>query len=173
VTPQNKVNIGAYVSREVHRLLRSFEHVVHKPVNPMRHLNEVQVARAVTLIQEGWTFHRVAVYLNVSPSIIHHLWNRYDETGHFTRRVVQGRGPMTTPQDDRYLTICALRRRSATVRELQQYLRRITVVTVSDQTVRNRLRELSLRSRRPVRVPRLTQQHRAARLLFAARSHVK
>jgi hypothetical protein len=49
MTPRNKVNIGAYVSRsEVHRLLRSFEHVVRKPVHPMRHLNEVQVARAVT-----------------------------------------------------------------------------------------------------------------------------
>jgi hypothetical protein len=82
VTPQNKVNIGAYVSRcEVHRLLRSFEHVVCKPVHPMRHLNEVQVTRAVTLIQEGWTFRRVAVDLNGSPSVIHRLWTRYDVTG--------------------------------------------------------------------------------------------
>jgi hypothetical protein len=70
--PQNKDNIGPYVSRcEVHRLLWSFEHIVRKPVHPMRHLNEVQVARAVTLNQEGWTFRRVAVDLNVSPSVIH------------------------------------------------------------------------------------------------------
>ena len=54
VTAQNKVNIGAYVSRcEVHRLLRSFEHVVRKPVYPVRYLNEVQVTGAVSLIQEG------------------------------------------------------------------------------------------------------------------------
>jgi Transposase. len=33
------------------------------------------------------------------------------------------------------------------------------------------LREVSLRPRRPIRVPRLTQRHHAARLLFA-RSHV-
>ena len=105
VTPQNKVNISAYVSREVHRLLRSFEHVVRKPVHPMSHLNEVQVARAVTLIQEGWTFRCVAVDLNISQSVIHRLWNRYDETGQFTRRFVQGRGRMTTPQDDRYLKL--------------------------------------------------------------------
>ena len=75
------MNIDAYVSRcEVFRLQRSFEHV-RKPVHPMRHLNEVQVARAVTLIQEGWTFHRVAVDLNVSLSVIHCLWNHYNETG--------------------------------------------------------------------------------------------
>ena len=65
-----------------------------------------------------------------------------------------------------------LRRLSATARELQQDLRRITGVTVSDQTVRNRLREMSLRPRRPLRVPCSTQQHRVARFLFAF-SHVK
>jgi hypothetical protein len=107
VTPQNKVNIGAYVSCcEVHKLMWSFEHVVYKSVHPMRHLNEVQVARAITLIQERWTFRCVAVYLNVSPSVIHHLWNYYNETSQFTRRVGQGCGCMTTPQDDQYLTIC-------------------------------------------------------------------
>ena len=75
------MNIGVYVSFcEVHRLLRSFEHVLRKPVYSMRHLNEVQV----TSIQEGWTFRRVAVDLNVSPSAIHRFWNRYDETGQFT-----------------------------------------------------------------------------------------
>ena len=96
MTPQNKVNIGAYVSRlEVHRRLRSFQHVERKAVHPMRHLNEVQDPRA---IQEGWTFSRVAVDLNVFPSVIHRLWNRYDETGQFTMRVKRGRGHMITPQ---------------------------------------------------------------------------
>jgi Transposase and inactivated derivatives len=73
----------------------------------MRHLNEVQLARAVSLIQEGLTFRRVAVDLNVSPSVIRRLWNRYDETGQFTRRVGQGRGCMTTPQDDDHLCVAA------------------------------------------------------------------
>ena len=59
----------------------------------MSHVNEVQVAMAVTLIQDGWTFRRVAVDLNVSPmSVIRRLWNRYDETGQFTMRVGQARG---------------------------------------------------------------------------------
>ena len=160
------MNIGAYLNRcEVPRLLQSFEHI-HKPVQPLRHLNEVQVA----LIQEGWTFIRITADLNVSPSVIHRLWNHYDETGQFTRKVGQGRGRMTTPQDDHYLTICVLQHHSPTTRELQQDIRRVTGVMVSDRTVRNRLREVSLRPRHPVRMPRLTQQHRAARLLFV-RSH--
>ena len=80
----------------------------------MRHLNEIQVSRVVTLIQEGWTFCCVALDLNISPSVIHRLWNHYDETGQFTRRIGQGRGRMTTAQDDRYLTTCALQSRSTT-----------------------------------------------------------
>jgi hypothetical protein len=111
MNPQNKVNIGAYViCCEVYWLLQSFEHVVHKPVHLTRHSTEVRVTRTVTLIQEGWTFRRVAVDLNVFLSVIHRLWNHHDETRQFTRRVEQGRGRMTTPQGDRYLTICALRR---------------------------------------------------------------
>ena len=85
----------------------------------------------------------------------------------FTRRVEQGRGRMTTPQGDWYLTICALRHHSATARELQQDCRRVTRVTVSDRKVRNRLREMSLWPRHPVWVPHLMQEHRAVRLLFA------
>jgi hypothetical protein len=100
----------------------------------MRNINEVQVARAVTLIQEGWTFRRVSVDLNVSPSVIHHLMNLYDETGQLSRGFWQGRGCMTIPQDGWYQSIYALRRHSATARVLQQDLRRLTRVTVSDQT---------------------------------------
>jgi hypothetical protein len=86
----------------------------------MRHLNEVQVARTVTLTQERWTFCRVAVDLNVSSSVIHRLWNRYEERDLFTRRVRQGRGRMRTLQDDRYLTICALRRYQRTATRPQE-----------------------------------------------------
>jgi Transposase. len=113
----------------------------------------------------------VLLWINVSLSDIHCFWNRYDETGQFTRRVGQGRGCKTTPQNDWNLTICALQCRSATARELQQDLRMVTGVTVSDQTLRNRLREVSLWPRCPVWVPYLTQQYRAAHLLFA-RSYV-
>jgi hypothetical protein len=85
VTPQNKVKIVAYVSRcEVQRPVRSFEHIVRKPVHPMRHLNKAQVTRAVTLIEEGWTFRLVAVDLYIYSSVFHLLWNRYVETGQFT-----------------------------------------------------------------------------------------
>ena len=104
---------------EVYRLLWTFEHIVRKPAHTMGYHNEVQDARAITLIQEGRTFGHFAVDLKVIPSVIHRLWNHYNATVQFTRRVGQGHGCMTTPQDDRYLTSCALRHHSATTRELQ------------------------------------------------------
>ena len=47
----------------------------------------------------------------------------------------------------------------------------VTGVAISDQTVRNRLREVNLRSHRPLRAVRLTGRHRQARLEFS-RNHV-
>ena len=67
-----------------------------------------------------------------------------------TMRQASSQGGVDKMVDDRYLTIRALRRRSATPGELQQDHRRVTGVTVSDQAVRNRLREVSLQPRRPV-----------------------
>lgn len=63
--------------------------------------------------------------------------------------------------------ISCLRNRTSTARDHQMSLRATHGVTVSDQTVRNRLRESNLRARRPVRKPRLTQRHKIARLNFA------
>ena len=128
VTPQNKVNIGAHVSRcEVYcgHLSTSYLNQYIPWDILMRFKSQWPSfwSRKVGLF--------VVVDLNVSPSAIHCLWNRYDEVDQFTRRVGQGRGCMTTPQDDWYLTICALRRRSATARELQQDFRRFTGFTVS------------------------------------------
>jgi hypothetical protein len=45
--------------------------------------------------------------------------------------------------------------------------RRAHGIEISDQTVRNRLKEANLKPRRPVRAPRLTQHHKAARMRFA------
>jgi transposase len=40
----------------------------------MRHLSEVQVARAVALIQHGHSIRHVSKDLRVSPSVIQRLW---------------------------------------------------------------------------------------------------
>jgi transposase len=133
----------------------------------MRHLSEVQVARAVALIQHGHYFRHVSRDLRVSPSVIQRLWNRFRETGQYVRRTGQGRNRKTTQNQDRFLVLSSLPKRTATARDLLNDLRRAHGIEISDQTVRSRLKEANLKQRRPVRAPRLTQHHKAARMRFA------
>ncbi|CAF4872595.1 unnamed protein product [Pieris macdunnoughi] len=111
------------------------------------YLTELHVSRAIALLEEGRTMRYVGNDLGVAPSFIYRLWKRYRETGEYSRRRGQGRKRKTTRLQDRYIVNCALQ--------------------ISEQTVRNRLLEANLRSRRPVRAVRLTIQHRQARRQFA------
>ena len=53
------------------------------------------------------------------------------------------------------------------LRDLQNDLHMASGIRVSDQTIRNRLRRENIRSKRPVKKQRLTNQHKAARRTFA------
>ncbi|PSN32920.1 Transposable element Tcb2 transposase [Blattella germanica] len=77
----------------------------------------------------------------------------------------------TTEVEDIFLVLSALSRQTSTARDLQNHLRTASGTVISYQTVRNRLRNARLRSRIPFKAPRLTPQHKEARLLFA-QNHV-
>lgn len=133
----------------------------------MADLNQAEVARAVTLIQIGCTFRQVAEELDVSPSVIHRVVKRYEDTGQYTRRPGQGRKRKTNRNEDRFMVLSALRRRTSTARDLQNDLRTAHNTDISGQTVRNRLRDAGLRSRKPVRALSLNRGHKVARVMFA------
>lgn len=137
----------------------------------MRDLSEIEVARAIALIENGVKIRQVARNFNRSPSVIKRVYDRYRETGRYKRRTGQGRKRKTTQIQDRYLVLSSLRKRIATAKDLQSTLRMAHQVTISDQTVRNRLREANLKPRRPVRKPVLTRHHKTMRLNFA-RDHL-
>ena len=76
---------------------------------------------------------------------------------------------MTTRQQDIYVVLSALRNTSATADTLQGQLRAAGNINVSHKTIRNRLHEVNMRSRRAaVRLP-LTRTHCAYRLAWARR----
>ena len=74
----------------------------------MRDLTQVQVAKVVTLIEEGRSYRYVARQMNVSPSVVSRVWNRYSETGSYVRRAGQGRKRVTTIQQTRFLGVVHL-----------------------------------------------------------------
>ena len=97
----------------------------------------------------------------MSPSTITRLWDRFQQQGSTRDRPRSGRPRVTTAAQDRYIRVRHLRQRTTTATSTAAAIpghRRI-----SDQTVRNRLRDAGIRARRPVRGIILTQQHRQLR----------
>lgn len=136
---------------------------------PRRQLSLHDRGRAIAWIQEGVSGREVARRLQVSHSVIQRLLERFRTTGTSANRPRSGRPRATNRRDDNFIRLTALRRRSITAETLRQELREATHVTVSQQTIRNRLREAGLTSRRSaVRIP-LTPAHRQARLAWCQR----
>ncbi|GFY35678.1 HTH_Tnp_Tc3_2 domain-containing protein [Trichonephila clavipes] len=78
-----------------------------------------------------------------------------------------GRARVTTPNEDRYLTVTAKRNRRSTASDLFRQLSSATGTTVSRQTVYRRLGHIGLYARRPVRCVPLTASHCRLRLTWS------
>lgn len=140
-------------------------------MNRPRNLREDEAVKAVTLINEGYSQRYVANLLGVTQSTISRTFKRFNELGSYSRTPGQGRKKSTNARDERYLVNTSLRNRRFTSSELSRALAAARNVIVSARTVRRRLNEGRLHSRRPATAPLLTREHRVMRLRFA-REHV-
>uniref|UniRef100_A0A8C4ZXH5 Transposase Tc1-like domain-containing protein n=1 Tax=Gadus morhua TaxID=8049 RepID=A0A8C4ZXH5_GADMO len=115
-------------------------------------------------LQGGVSQNQVAALFGVSPSTLSKLKAKFHIMGDVKDRPRSGRPKKTTPQEDHFITLSALRCRRLPSTDLQsrfagRYVRRIFA-----QTIRNRLHAANLRSHRAARSPAMTALHRQARL---------
>ena len=134
-----------------------------------RHLTREEQIRAVGMLEAGAIQRVVAETLQTGQNVISRLWSRYRATGDVAERH-SGRNRITTPRQDRFLQNIARRQPNITAMQMVQRLQSDHKLLVSDQTVRRRLHEAGLHSRRPLRVPALRRGNRGRRLLWARES---
>ena len=136
-----------------------------------RHLSQDEMNRGIGMLHSGLSQRHVANVLGVSQSVVSRMWNRFITTGNVRHLHAGGRERSTNEVQDRFLVVQARRHRFDNTTTLRKDFQNATDVRISTQTIRNRLHDAGLRSRRPaIRVP-LTRYHVQMRLAWA-RDHV-
>jgi transposase len=102
----------------------------------------------------------------MSPSVVSRAFTRFRQAGSAKRRPGSGSERKTNQREDRYLHIQARRNPFMSAPLLQRELQNATGTRISDQTVRNRLKEVGLLNRRSVRRPKLTVANKIARITW-------
>ena len=123
--------------------------------------------RAVEMFQAGMTQTEISNHFNCSRLTIYRLFVRVRATGTTSDRRRSGRPRETTLRQDRHITLIHLRNRFVTAVDTARRTPGIRNSIIYDQTVRNRLRQSGLRSRRPLKGMELKRRHRIARLQWA------
>ena len=123
--------------------------------------------RAVSLIDDGGSYRYVTDRIGASIGSIHRAVQRFREFDMFSQRPGSCRKRSTTKRDDRFMTLEVLRDWHTTAVQVQNLLRHFHQLDVNVSTIRRRLQEANLKSRRPATGQLLTRQHRITRLDFA------
>ena len=137
-----------------------------------RYLTDVDRGRAIAWLQQRIAVREVARRLGMAPSVICRLQQRWQATGKVQDRPRSGRPRKATRQEDRYITRQATMARTSTARRIRGQLRAATQTNVSVSTIKNRLHEVRLHARLPVKRPKLTHAYRRAHLAWCRR-HVR
>ena len=132
----------------------------------MVRLTDVQRGRAIALLMQGQRQQQAANHFGVNISTIEHLVRCLRETGHLADRPRSGRPRMTSRRQDRTIRLAHLRNRHLTAPETALNTVGTYNRQISPKTVGSRLREISLRARRPYVGLPLTQAHRLRRMAW-------
>ncbi|PSN55436.1 hypothetical protein C0J52_05688 [Blattella germanica] len=118
-------------------------------------------------MQQGLRQVDIAAIVHVSQSDVSRICSKFRHTHSIADCLRTGLPHATTHREDQYLHITARRCPYSRASELQRDLQAATGCNVSNQTIRNRLHDVGLRSRKPIRAPVLSCQHRVAWMRWA------
>lgn len=133
----------------------------------MPRLSNDQFNRAIGMLQAGQTQRQVAGRFGVAHAVIGRAWRRFQATNDVRYRRGGGRRRLTTARIDRSIILEARRRRIITAPELASQVLQANNIVISAPTIRRRLYDSDLHSRRPCKHPPLNRGHRRRRLEFA------
>lgn len=127
-------------------------------------LSDVQRGRVIALVEQGMSQREIARIVGVSQGAVSKTYTRFLELQTLKNRPRRSRGKVTTEYQDRFVAQIARRNPTVSHPELQRQLLQATGISVSVETIRKRLRDRQLFSRRQLRVPELSRQHKINRL---------
>ena len=128
-----------------------------------RHLSQDEMNRGIGMLHSGLSQRHVANVLGVSQSDVSRMWNRFITTGN-DAFACWGQERSTNEVQDRFLVVQAQHHRFDNATTLRWDFQNATGVRISTQTIRNRLHDAGLRSRRPAIRVLLTRYHVQMRL---------
>ena len=134
-------------------------------------LSEEEMNRGIGMLEAGLSQREVVGVLGVSQSVVSRMWTRFNLTGNVMHQHAGGRERSTTRTQDRFIALQDRCHRLNNATTLGSELKNASGVCLRTQTIRNRLHEAGLRSRRPaIHIP-LTRHYVQERLEWA-RDHV-
>ncbi|GFS65937.1 HTH_Tnp_Tc3_2 domain-containing protein [Trichonephila clavipes] len=116
--------------------------------------------------EAGWSNRRIGRHLGRSDMVVARCWQQWITKCRVYRRGGSGRPRNTNDREDRAIRRVATSAPTTSLASIQRHLPPSRHPVPSRETIRRRLTEVGLRSRRPLRRLPLTPHHRQCRLDF-------
>ncbi|GFV20096.1 transposable element Tcb2 transposase [Trichonephila clavipes] len=129
-------------------------------------LTDFDRGRIIGLREAGWSNRRIGRHLGRSDMVVVRCWQQWITEGRVYRRGGSGRPRNTNDREDRAIKRVATSAPTTSLASIQRHLPPSRHPVPSRETIRRRLTEVGLRSRRPLRRLPLTPHHRQCRLDF-------
>ncbi|GFX57380.1 transposable element Tc1 transposase [Trichonephila clavipes] len=129
-------------------------------------LTDFDRGRIIGLREAGWSNRRIGRPLGRSDMVVARCWQQWITEGRVYHRGGSGRPRNTNDREDRAIRRVATSAPTTSLASIQRHLPPSRHPVPSRETIRRRLTEVGLRSRRPLRRLPLTPHHRQCRLDF-------